>query len=460
MKKKLLIVLSIIMALLLITLIGTSLDEPLDPAVEQALSFQIPRVAPEDNAYVGLSGLQYVNDGDLVSAGLKFLESDPKKERPPAPARDFSYKNPCLKGPGEQPDCLNQIVADAAAINEDLDKNRVIIERYRRVLSMPQFVNTGAGFEAPVPLYQAMIESSRLLGAKAMLDIKQNNPAAGFDSLEAELAFCKRMGQSEHVSLIDLMIAVAGLNMKLNELSRLIEDGQIDLGGYEEQLRKMLDLDLEAGRMMTAAISTEKRTYLHGLAHMSDDKTWLGPDAGFKDRLQTYFYLFLYKKNMTLNQLSAKLDAVIGQFKAAPLLGFPDYYHQRLSQMDEVEFGDGSHLEFKNLYNKYGLFFFKNYAGERLLEIAQPMYSKYMARINDTVAQARLVRAQLELRLLNPQAEDVPEALTKLGPETWNPYTGQPFAWDAEKKVLWIERIGSSNSSNSRLEAGLPNLRP
>lgn len=62
-----------------------------------------------------------------------------------------------------------------------------------------------------------------------------------------------------------------------------------------------------------------------------------------------------------------------------------------------------------------------------------------LGRLNDTLVRSHLRRAQLELRLMPARPDDLSQALSRLGPETLNPYTGQPFEWDSENNVLRVE---------------------
>lgn len=76
---------------------------------------------------------------------------------------------------------------------------------------------------------------------------------------------------------------------------------------------------------------------------------------------------------------------------------------------------------------------------------------KHLGRVSDTLVYSRLVRAQLELRVIADRPGDIPQALAKLGPGTWNLYTGQPFAWDQEHKTLWAEmavKLGTGSADD------------
>ncbi len=455
MKKKLSIVLLILVLAGVALIIGSLGDDPLDPAVKEALAFQPPETAPEDNAYIGVCGLGAVEDGDVVTAGKKYLSdrSQANSDSVKAGDLDFSYQNPCLE-PGREA-CLDQIAAEAPTINEALQKNHEILNRYRTVRKMPRYVNTSSEISDRLPRYGTLIGISKLIAAKALLDMRQGSAAAGLEDIEADLDFYERICQSEQASLIDMMIAIAAIQTHLIGLGKIIEDPRLDLAGHEDRLRKMLALDINAAQMMTAALTLEKQQYLRLLGGLPDGD--MGPPDGLSQKLQ----LFLYKKNMTLNLVAIRMDEEIRRIQAAPLPGFPKYCAQR-----EAEDQERSGPTFKDLYQRYGPFFFKNYTGELLINVAQPLYWKYMARINDAFVRSRLLRAQLELRLMADRPEDVSEALARLGPETWNPYTGRPFEWNKKTNTVWAESAGwaeadrAPGSAKRLIEGRVPAPRP
>jgi len=478
MKKKILTVLALMALGLVIVSIGISGDDPLDPSVEKTLAYQLPKVPPEENAYIGVSGLSQVEDGDVVAAGLKRLRSGVQyqKKQPQEPLFEFSYRNPCI-GLDEHENCLDQIVADAQIVNEEIQKNNEIIKRYHIVQAMPLYVNDTADIFDVVPQYHYLVDTSRLLNAKALLDIKRGDIDGGLASIEREMDFYKKIYQSEHINLIDLMIAAAGTQLNLIALSKVIEDGQIDINGYEERLRKMLDLQLTPSLMMTRALETEKRVNLQTFGNILLTKTvgWEAvgrffkelPDKGLnqENELTEGVFSFFLKKNMTSNLLASRMDEDIRRIESAPLLNFPDFYIT-FTQTEKQELKSRSNPGIKDLYKRYGLFFFKNYTGEIMAAIAHPDYMRYLARLNDTLVFSRMTRAQLELRMLAERPGDVSEALAKLGPETWNSYTGKPFEWNQEKNTLWAVKaamLGSSfehDQSGMIIEAAVPLPRP
>lgn len=449
MKKKALILLAVLVMGLIALFIGSRGDEPLGPAVTEVIAFRLPEVPPEDNAFIGLNGLGGLEDGDVVTAGKKYLEIDSKTSRgpEPAPQLDYSYKNPCLEW-GEE-NCLDQILADEAIITSAFEKNSELIERYQVIQNMPSYINI-SDYNDRTPQYRTMMLVSQLIRDKALLDIKRGDLSGGLDVLEKDLDFYKRIAQSKYIHLMDLAMAVSQVQRCQTLLSKIIEDGRIDFSGEKERFRKMLDLDFSADRIMTAALEMENRIMLrmlHALPeeHKNDPS---GEDVSWKSKLMDG----LFKINMTMNRFCARSDEEIRQLRAIPMLNFPNVYRWSMASQDfEEHSGSAPNLEIKNLYKIYGLFFFKNYFGEYLLNLSRSPGLKYFGRLNDAIVSSNLIRAQLELRLMADRPEDFAGALAGLGPETWNPYTGQPFEWDQENNVLRVEMADPRDQVKARL---------
>lgn len=163
--KKFLIALGFLVLILAVLIIGSLGDEPLSPAAEKELVFEFPVVAPEDNIYVGIFGLGQPEDGDVVTAGLKLLTGDSDWAALKDSARQpyefhFTYTNPCKERKAQN--CLDQIAADALTINDALQKNRGLLDRYVTVRKMPTFANVFS-YSHPWPPTGALVDVSRFM---------------------------------------------------------------------------------------------------------------------------------------------------------------------------------------------------------------------------------------------------------------------------------------------------------
>lgn len=53
---------------------------------------------------------------------------------------------------------------------------------------------------------------------------------------------------------------------------------------------------------------------------------------------------------------------------------------------------------------------------------------------------------------------NISEALARLGPETWDPYTGRPFEWDQNKNTLWTVSAFKAEAESGKSVASDPSL--
>lgn len=467
MKKKTLIFIALVAVGLLIMFLGSTSDERLDPLVAEVLTFPLPEVAMEDNAYIGVSGIGRLQDGDVVTAGKKYLENGSRTSSDSASVSllDYSYANPCL---GQIVDnCLDQILADAPTITAAFEKYKEYLDRYQTVQNMPLYINTSK-YSGPSFDYQTLVYVSKLVGDKALLDIKRGDLKGGLDALEKDLNFAKRMIQGQHIVLMDLLISVALVARDQILIGAIIEDGRIDITGEEERLRKMLDLGWDTSQMMISTLVHESRQVLRDLEFMP--QKYQGRESDLKEN---FMLSFLYKRNMTLNRIARIFSSAIGQISwyamgqtsETPLLNFPDYFDQCRAEYEKRTASYESSLRIKRLYDEYGLFFFKNFYGDWMIELfARDFYLRNLGRLNDTLVRSHLRRAQLELRLMPARPDDISQALAQLGPETWNPYTGRPFEWDEENNVLWAELLtakgGGQGAARFKDQVRVPPSRP
>lgn len=439
-----------------VILSGISPDDPLSPSAAAEKNFVYPDLDPKDNIYVGVAGLPWPEDGDVVAAGEKFLRKGDRSSYQDRPSLTVSsdppYRHPCLE-PSAGADCLDSLVSQAAEIKAALAANRVMLERYRDVQKMTGFVNRNEPM-APVPLYNGLIKSTRLIDAQALLDIKQGRVEQGLKAIEKEIDFYQRICHSQYVGLIDLMIAIAGTQINLIALEKVIADESIDLRGQEARLRRMLGLDINI-KMAETALRSEKRQFMQISDLLEPQPYFYGPEPDPSQILPKPFKDLFYKDNMTVNEIAAKMDREIEVITQAPLLGFPEYFQRQreIKERQEAERGAYSAPGLKESYHKYGPLFFKNYIGEFMLNVAQPMYLLYAARVNDALLYTRLLRAQLELRLMADRPADAAEALARLGPEFNNPYTGRPFDWDREKNELQADKAANMKDLDDKNNA-------
>ena len=102
----------------------------------------------------------------------------------------------------------------------------------------------------------------------------------------------------------------------------------------------------------------------------------------------------------------------------------------------------------------YSLSVLYNPVGKIIASVANPGYDKYVLRISDLMGISRLARLQVALVAADKNA-NIP-ALIAADKKLYDPYTGKPMSWDANKRQLVFDTQGNNfNDSFRRIKAGI-----
>ncbi|MDL2274808.1 hypothetical protein LJC22_01625 [Desulfosarcina sp. OttesenSCG-928-G10] len=450
MKLRYILILCIVFILILVA--GSLIDEDLTPETRKALNRKLPTAPPDQNAYVGIAGFNAPETEDFLEAGKKPL-ARVEAELGEWNAEDYpqelsiteSYKNSCFN-PDEKA-CLTALENDIPRIARLLEENAELIRRYRILQDMPLYVNTGFTTAEDIPNFMQPLRISDLLSAVAFLDIKNGNAEKGLDFIEKDMAFYKRIIAGKDVYLIDVLLAGSRIRNYALGVSRLIEAGVLDLQIHGNRLRRLIEPLPDPLSHMADIFEMELAFGLRGvLGGFFPDPMFDGKVGRFVEKMLTPV---AYKKNMTMNRFTTVMEELIRQTRT---MGFSPNTAPHLAEMRKTN--EMSIFNIPLLYRHNGIFFWKNYMGVASVHGGYANYTWYVAAICDTTVFMHLARAQLELALSEYQSGDPSQVLMRLGPETFNPYTGAPFSWDADKQVLWFERAGYNDKQ--RAEVGLP----
>ena len=141
---------------------------------------------------------------------------------------------------------------------------------------------------------------------------------------------------------------------------------------------------------------------------------------------ETPLYDLFYRLNASINR-SAELFAGLAALAAVPT---PRFVAAR-----DVFLADNSDLTSA----RPGWFY--NPLGKMLLGRHLPLHVDYIAHAHGVAAYVNLVRAQLELKLAGVTLAQVPQFLAHAGPDSTNPFDGQPFRWDREQRRLSFDPL-------------------
>jgi hypothetical protein len=440
MRKIALYVCALLLALIVL-LVWVRQDAPLSPEARRALDYQAPDTPVAENAFIALVGFDAPAGADFMQAGAARIREaqagKPFQTSVSSLKLTEDYRYYCVRDRDDK--CLEDIRADAANIRRLLADNAELVERYRHAQSLPRYVNT---LTSDIPNSGFGIDISRLLSAAAVLDIQAGQIDQGLAFIEDELRFQRRILAAREAVLLDQLIALAGIRRQLVLLELLNEQGL--LRGQDARLRALLT-PLEAPTESFRQVLWREHVFqMQGFAKMFSESgpedlyTLQDLDTGEKTeatparKLWAYAqYYFLFKPNMSLNlkdELWRDMTAILTETPASRLPA-RDVRREALARAGCWKIGP---------ICKHPT----NFVGEVLLMIDGPGLEDYLLRIHDVDARIRLLRAQLEYQLTTrPANEDPAQTLARLGPETFNPYTGKPFEWDAARGVLRFQPV-------------------
>ncbi|MDR3054583.1 MAG: hypothetical protein LBU53_04180 [Zoogloeaceae bacterium] len=439
-----------VMLTLLVALVAMSVyflrDEPLTPLAEQALNYRPVPVPAEQNAFVGLVGLTAPAGSDFVQVGEEMIWRENLRQKPEQAVEKLAfsvkdYRYTCIREITEN--CLNEIWADAENIQKLLLENDTLIQRYLKIQKMPIFSNYSMDVlsDSHFSLSGEASQISRLLSAKAILDIKNGDIAQGLRWMEKDMAFYRKILAAKDVVIFDKVVAIAHIQRYAIFLSLLVENGK--LRGQDEIVRALL-LPLDSHREnLKKSTWREVVGFAQDMSHMMlntrPDKLFEEYDfderahveQNYSDKLIAYLkYYLMYKHNMTVNLQVELWRHEMEIIDTTPLSRLSD------ENVEQKALERAGCTNAERIFCKH----MKNYIGEVLVLIRGTNHSVSLLRIYDADAFLRLARAQLEYQLAAKQPDaDPAKILASLPPETFNPYTGKPFDFDAERGVIGFQ---------------------
>ncbi|MDR1887905.1 MAG: hypothetical protein LBQ81_00710 [Zoogloeaceae bacterium] len=422
------IVLLIILALLLLgaLIVYFLLDEPLTPLAEQALNYQPAPVPAEQNAFVGVAGLNALSRRDFLKMGEAYIQQvnlgqiEQDEQNFSYDTKDYTYS--CEREITRN--CLGEIQADAEKVQKLLEDEHELIQRYLKIQEMPIYSNRlrppslNAYLNMTLPRYDYLAYVSRILSVKAIQDIKNGRVAGGLEWIQKDMAFYRAIFAAKDAVQLDKWTALMQLQRYAILLSLLIEEDE--LRGQDDALRSLLASLDDLKESFENLVRSNYASALQAL-HKTP------PDELVEPHAIVYFY---YKQNMTSNFADELWNNGINIINETPiaLLSSEDIVRKVVERTGCTTLGTiwGYCKQMKNHFGE--ALILKTYDGSD---------ADTLLRIYDVDAHLRLVRAQLEYKLAAKPPEADPVAiLAALPPETFNPYTNKPFDFDAERGVL------------------------
>jgi hypothetical protein len=419
-------------------------DEELSAEERSLAQYHNPAVVDGQNAYLALLGFGAPSGTNPIEEGARRIADhnaaaagDPwGRERlakiaegklQTAEGRKLNWAGGPLQLPDAfDPSYLDQARAHAGDVQQLLNANAELVSRYRALLKLPEFSDTAApDILAPITTGGSHSQIRRLLLAQSAIDAQSGNADRALDFLSADSGLWRRVLAGSG-TLVDEMLAVRFLASDLHVVSALLTTGKFDalrhrailleltrpLGKLERNLTPMFAKEFAINAVLFEGMLAEERRV--------NSENWLHYATN------VILYEPFFKINATLNR-SARL------FSA----------YSRLSELSPREFL-ATQAQVKQATDAIGnvtIGWLYNPMGHILVGIAAPQYQVYAGRVMDLAAYVDLVRAQMEWHRAANREDRSPASVDGENIAPHNPYTEQPFHWDASDQSLSFSAV-------------------
>jgi hypothetical protein len=415
------------------------------PPSEAALRFVAayrdrPAVADADNAYVYASGFFVKPGDDPQAAGLRRISWLWSVSREPPPAdggylspteKDYDYKAARSSAVRElseacreqDPACALAMERGSATIVEWLSSERWLFERYQTLIARPGWLETAPiGPQMTLPPYGAVMDGQRLLFLQAWTRAGERDAAAVRNLLSQDIRFWRHTLESSDI-LISRMIAVAGLRRHFKFGNVVLRRLPAELESAARPPEWAAELTLAERSMMRTWVG--EWMYLSRALEQTGPDQWLDERASHDNvvqRLIARASVPLLQRQDLANQYAESFVRANAELDVAY-----ERYEAGVTRAEEILRGAewGRELPPLRIYNPMGAV---------LRWINGWQYVSYSQRVVDIEGVRRAALLTSELRSRGVAAAQVGAELSASAVR--DPYTGEPFGWDAEKGVL------------------------
>lgn len=402
-------------------------------------------VIKEDNGYVDVMGFAVAPDDDPHAMGLKRVEWISKVNQigksqagfdPQEREYDFKSKRDpkveaiarALNGSSHSPfgsvDWVRE-VDDIETLKKWIASESWLLERYQRLLEQSRWIDqVPTDISLPFPPFGTVMDGQRVLMAKVLVLAKESRTLEMNQLLASDLRFWRRVLSSTNM-LITKMIAVAALdrhfsvaNFSLRQLSLDAQRKAIP----EEWMQPISDEEKSLHKVMIG-----EWIFATSLMKQTNDDDWdaLVDPPSFDQAPKHHWYSLLgkplYRYQDTVNSFAESYSQISNA-------GDVNYKSLRssITRIDaEIDSQSAGKFPIHSAYNPIG---------QILVAMSQYSFSDYIRRVADIEGVRRATLAAIELRGASVKLEDLPSALSKSSQR--NPYTNEPFSWDAKEKVI------------------------
>ena len=398
-------------------------DESLRPEVAQALDWQPPAKAFDDNGYLIVLGIEAAASQDPATLGAQVLRQElgrfealrtHHQPTPLEPSRpELVERHPGLGDMGcnytAQANCVDFYVRqDRAQVAYLLAAHKRLIDRFEAIWRAKHYTEVVPPLNAVVTSHISVLrDASELQRIQAILDIAGNRTNEGLSRFASNAAHSRRLLRESN-TLISHMVALGLVHRDIRILSELLHRYPSLAKQHAALIDPVLAPISGAPYRLTRGFQHERALRLQVLSPLAhaDAKSMVGPGNGV---FTQWFVAMNYLPNATLNDAYALSTLILKLAEADP------------SQLDAVK------QEIRARYAAYAqidhtFFTRRNGTGRTLNAVGEIDFAKYVELQHDLNAFIAMVAIQ------RTAAPGVPASLA---PWPMDPYTGQAMGKDA-----------------------------
>jgi len=398
-------------------------------------------IADQDNAYVYMMGFSADPAQEPQALGVKrialaqaALQKNPvdspkdvfDKEHDFKPQRSADLQA-LLKTCSTAVDapCLKALNSGDKTLADWLTSEPLLLERYKALLTRTAYVQRlPFQMNTPFPPYLKVQEGQKLLLVQAW-QLAAQGDAAGVNKLLTQDISFWRQNLAASDSLITKMLASRAVQRNFvwgHAILRRLPPALMTQGLPQQWRAPMSD----AERAMLPSLTGEWRVSNSIFQHAKAGGTTALPEMNgtLNNRLFTSIFKSLLQPQDSSNKFAERLTASDAALQV-PYAQYPAAVARAQSLWD-IKAEESEFLFFaRRLYNPVGEFFLTFASWD-------PIW--YAVRLSDLEGLRRMAVLSTELRSQRAAAGDMAQKLAEAPAR--NPYTGQPFVWDASTKTV------------------------
>jgi hypothetical protein len=413
--------LMLLVALVVIIVLINLHDQAPLPEVTAALAPRADMIAPRDNLFFAVLAFDVRDSSDINADGqrlyanylaaLQRSQSAPLTlaKDPEFPRLEFVGDRDLLCGQArQQDDCLQRARSDPR-MQTLVNDNSLLIGRYESLHAYRHFDDVLRPTQtSPVIAWIAFSQAKRLFLTSVAIDCAHHRLDSCIARLQSDTSFTRRALAEPEVLLIDKVILATGFRQDLLLAAALLRQEPLSEAQYAA-LRELATPMTLAERSLVSAERREFEMLAGVLAPLSSDKS----------QINRHFFAL----NATLN----------------------DIWLARLTTLQKSEASchvasEPAPSAVSYLYNPIGKVMTR-------VDVNGADQFRYVGMMCDLEAMQRIVALQIAIHSQHITDADVAAFIAHTAPELSDPYTGQPFHWDAAGNAVTFEVAADRHKS-------------